>query len=240
VSPSAADRSDRRQFLGRLAGGAFAAGLGMSVVPRALRAEPREPGRPTPRAAREPWDDSWVGRITGWHRQVFDAPDAAEGTVLHQARVFMQGYADVYGTSDADTTAVLVIRHKAVPMVLDDAAWDRYELGKRLKVKDPASGKDARRNPFLNANVKDDDKYSMLWPDGGLDTLIRRGAVVVACNMAMNAFASAVIEKKDRVDHAEAMRRATAAMLQGVTLVPSGIFGVARAEEAGCHYIRAT
>lgn len=118
--------------------------------------------------------------------------------------------------------------------------WDRYELGKRTKVKDPASGKDARRNPFLNANDAGDDKNSLIWPDGGLDTLVRRGAVVLVCNMALNAFASSVIEKKDQVDHAEAMTRAKAGLLPGTVLVPSGIFGVARAEEAGCHYIRAT
>lgn len=229
--------ADRRAFLRNLMGGAAAAALGVSADANALPARPRT--APT-RVAREPWDDSWVGRITGWHKQVFDAPEVAEGTVLHQARVFMQGYADVYGTSDADTTAVLVIRHKAIPIALDDSMWDRYELGKEVKVKDPATGKDARRNPFLNANDKGDDKNSLVWPDGGLDTLVRRGAVVLVCNMALNGFASAVIEKKDKVDHAEAMKRAKAGLLPGAVLVPTGVFGVARAEEAGCHYIRAT
>jgi intracellular sulfur oxidation DsrE/DsrF family protein len=169
---------------------------------------------------------------------VFDAPEIAEGTVLHQARVFMQGYADVYGTADADTSAVLVIRHQAIPMVLDDAAWDRYGLGKRFKLKDPSTGKSARRNPFIN--VQADDQYSLVWADGGLDKLQARGAVVLACNLALGFFASTVVVKADKVDRDEAKRRAQAALLPGVTLQPSGIFAVARAEEAGCHYIRAT
>ncbi|HKI95522.1 MAG TPA: hypothetical protein VJ992_09550 [Gemmatimonadales bacterium] len=229
--------ADRRAFLRNLMGGAAAAALGVSADVSALPARPRT--APT-RVAREPWDDSWVGRITGWHKQVFDAPEVAEGTVLHQARVFMQGYTDVYGTSDADTTAVLVIRHKAIPIALDDAMWEHYELGKKVKVKDPATGKDAKCNPFLNANDPGTDKNSLIWSDGGLDTLVKRGAVVLVCNLALNAFASAVIQKKDKVDHAEAMTRAKAGLLPGTVLVPSGIFGVARAEEAGCHYMRAT
>jgi hypothetical protein len=220
--------SDRRGFLGRLLGGtaalAFGGASGAAAAP-ALR-------------ARDPWDDSWVQRITGAHRQVFDAPDVAEGTALHMARVFMQGYKDVYGTTDADTSAVLVFRHKAIPVVLSDAAWDHYGLGKRLKLKDPTSGKTAKRNPFIN--VQPDDPYSLVWSDGGLDKLLARGAIVLACNLALGFFASTVIAKVDKVDGDEAKRRAKAALLPGVVLQPSGIFAVARAEEAGCHYIRAT
>jgi hypothetical protein len=189
---------------------------------------------PLPRA-RDPWDDSWVQRVTGSHRQVFDAPDIAEGNALHQARVFMQGYKDVYGATDADTSAVLVFRHEAIPMVLIDDAWDRYGLGKRLKLKDPTTGKTAKRNPFING--KPDDPHALVWPDGGLDTLMSRGAVVLACDLALGYFARTVIAKADKVDGDEAKRRAKAALLPGVVLQPSGIFAVARAEEAGCHYI---
>lgn len=217
--------SDRRGFLGRLLGGTAALAFGGATPTAAAPV----------RRARDPWDDSWVQRVTGSHRQVFDAPAIAEGTALHQARVFMQGYSDVYGTTDADTSAVLVIRHEAIPMVLNDAAWDRYGLGKRLKLKDPATGKTARRNPFIN--VKPDDPYSLVWPDGGLDTLMSRGAVVLACDLALGNFAHTVVAKRDKVAGDEAKRRAKAALLPGVVLQPSGIFAVARAEEAGCHYI---
>jgi hypothetical protein len=223
--------NDRRGFLARLLGSTAALALGGTTTATATSTA-------APLRARDPWDDSWVQRITGGHRQVFDAPDIAEGTVLHQARVFMQGYADVYGTTDADTSAVLVIRHKAIPMVLDDAAWDRYGLGKRFKLKDPASGKTAKRNPFIN--VQPDDEFSLVWADGGLDKLQARGAIVLACNLALGFFASTVIAKADKVDRDEAKRRAQAALLPGVILQPSGIFAVARAEEAGCHYIQST
>ena len=124
-------------------------------------------------------------------------------------------------------------------MVLGDAVWAKYPFfGKKMtKLKDPTTGEWAQRNPFLNA--KKDDKYAYVWADGGLDNMITRGAIVLACNLAFTGFANQIAEKtkqpKDAV-HEEFK----AGLVPGVTLVPSGIFGVIRAEQGGCSYIRAT
>ena len=172
------------------------------------------------------------------HKQVFDAPEIAEGTALHMARMFYVNYKDVYSTPESDLRAVIVVRHEAIPMVLGDAAWAHYPfIGKKAKLKDPTTGEWTRRNPFLNA--KENDKYALIWSDGGLDNLIKRGAIVLACNLAFGGFAGQVAEQtkqtKDAV-HTEF----ESALVPGVTLVPSGIFGVIRAEQGGCAYIRAT
>ena len=181
------------------------------------------------------------------HRHVFDIPELADGVGLHQARAWMQGYTDVYGTGDADVHAVLVIRHFAIPMALDDAAWDRYELGQvmaglaadKQPVKDPATGAPARRNPYLNANLRPDNAHpsQYIWPDGGLDTLIRRGAIPLACNMALQYVASNVVAPKEKTDVPTALATLRRHVLPGITVMPSGIFAVGRAEEAGCRYI---
>ncbi len=185
------------------------------------------------------WDMSWVDRITGTYRMVFDAPEVADGTVLHQARVYLSGYAEVNGTKDADTSAVMVIRHAAIPLVANDLLWDELELGKRFKVKDAETGKDARRNPFLNANAPRGAKYALIWPDGGLETLIGRGCVALACNLALFRLVS-MIAKRDKVDNRAAREKALGNLIPGVVVQPSGIFAVARAQAAGCDYIRAT
>ena len=232
----------RRSFLARLLGGA-AALAGGGLVGRDLAAQAAPAARP---AAAE-WDMSWVERVTGAHRQVFDAPELTEATVLHQARTWMNGYAEVYGTSDADTSAVLVVRHAAVPMAMNDALWDRLELGAamatmsadRQAVKDPARDEPARRNPYLNANVKPGDPNGLLWPDGGLDTLIRRGAIVLVCNLALRRGVQLLVER-ERMPAAQARETVLANLIPGVYVMPSGIFAVARAQEAGCQYIRAT
>ena len=205
-----------------------------SMIPAELRAmapsaRPHPPGD---------WDMSWVDRITGEHRQVFDCPEINEATVLHQARVWLGGFNEVYGTTDADMHGVLVIRHQAIPMVVNDAMWAKYKLGKLSESVDPASGKPAERNPFLNANGKEGDKHTLLWPDGGLDTLMKRGQTVLACNMALHFMSGqAAKEAKLKADDVYAEMRAN--LVPGVTLMPSGIFAVTRALQAGCGYLYA-
>jgi len=242
---SSPDRpSPRRSFLGRLAGGAAALGLtGLVTTPaEAATAEidpaafERDPRAQTPA---QNWDMSWVDRVTGTYRQVFDAPEIAEGAVVHQARIFLSGFGEVYGIKDADLSAVMVIRHAAIPMAANDRLWDELELGKQFKVKDPESGKDARRNPFLNANTPKGAKYALIWPDGGLDTLIGRGAIALCCNLALFRLVS-MVAKRDKTETQAAREKTLANLVPGVIVQPSGIFAVARAEAAGCQYIRAT
>jgi hypothetical protein len=257
--PSLGDKlpgaGERRQFIGQLVAGAAA--LAAASCTRAGVAAPAAAPTPAPppggataahtpdAAAQKPapahptWDLTWTDRLTGKHRQVFDAPEIASGTVLHQARMFYVNYKEVYSLPDTDLRAVLVIRHEALPMVLGDAVWNHYDfIGKKItKLKDPTTGEWARRNPFLNA--KKDDKYTLIWPDGDFESLIARGAIVLACNMAFNGFAHVVAtrtKQKPETVHDEFK----AALVPGVTLVPSGIFGVIRAEEGGCSYLRAT
>jgi hypothetical protein len=236
----------RRGFLGDLVTGSAALGITSGLGPARWATEsPEEPEIITLARQWESdveqdkpvWDMSWVERIAGDRRQVFDGPEIAEGTVLHQARTFMQGYIDVYGAKDPDLSAVIVIRHAAIPIAVNDLLWNELELGKEFKLKDPESGKPARRNPFLNANAPSGAKYAMLWPDGGLDTLIKRGAIALCCNLALFRIVS-LIMKREKLEAQPARAKAIANLVPGVINQPSGIFAVARAQQAGCHYIQ--
>jgi len=225
--------SPRRTFLGKVAGSAAVLAAG-SMIPADLRAITSST-RPLPPSD---WDMSWVNRITGEHRQVFDCPEIGEATALHQMRTWLAGFKEVYGTTDADMHGVLVIRHQAIPMVANDAMWAKYHMGKQYAQKDPASGKPAERNPFLNANVKDGDVHSLLWPDGGLDTLVNRGQTVLACNMALR-FMSGKLARAEKLEQKAVYDDLRANLVPGVTLMPSGIFAVTRAQEAGCRLMYA-
>jgi len=260
ISPTATQPTDsnwqedanRRQFLGTLLAGAAAMAAASCTPPQTAAAAPTPQPAKTGTDAAAPaaaapakvpphasWDLSWTERLTGKHKMVFDAPEIAEGNVLHAARMFYTNYKEVYDWSDSDISAVLVFRHEALPAVLGDPVWEKYDfIGHKItKLKDPTTGEWARRNPFLNA--KPDDKHALVWPDGGLDTLIGRGAIVVACNLAFRGFARVVAEKTNQT-HDAVVEEFKASLVKGVTLVPSGIFGVIRAEQAGCSFLRCT
>jgi hypothetical protein len=240
--------NERRRFVGRIVGGAMTMGP-VGSFGGDLWADEPELTADGEKLAREwerrqgpdkpKWDMTWTERVTGKHRQVFDAPSIEEGLVFHQTRTYLQGFIDVYGAKDSDFSAVMVIRHAAIPMAVNDALWDQLELGKAFKLKDPETGKAARRNPFLNANSPKDAKYSMLWPDGGLDTLISRGVIALCCNLALFRIVS-MIANREKVDPKTARDKALANVVPGLIVQPSGIFAVARAEEAGCNFLRAT
>ena len=85
------------------------------------------------------------------------------------------------------------MRHLAVPMVFNDAMWDKYEIGKALKVNDPSTGEPARRNPFVTVNASDEHK--LIEPGESLSALHARGAILLGCNRAAMARASAYAKK---------------------------------------------
>lgn len=229
--------TQRREFIRQaslIAAGSLAAG--------SLEAQAAEGGRAAtagaPRASRAAaaWDMSWVDRVTGTYRMAFDAPEISEGTALHQVRAFLAGYNSVYGTTDADLSAVLVIRHKAVPMVLGDALWADGAFAEDDKLKDPETGETAKRNPFIN--VPPGARFALTWPDGALDSLMARGVIVLACDMALNGLAGMMASRK-KIPRQDAAALVTEHLLPGVTRMPTGVFATCRAQAAGCGVMHA-
>lgn len=228
------DSTPRRRFVGTVLGSA-AAMAAAPLLPLTYAAA----GAQSPTGEAVPssqWDMSWVNRVTGDHRMAFDAPEVEGGLVLIQARNWMAGNAEVYGVRDEQMTAVLVIRHNAVPMVMNDAMWEKHALGELLEINDPRTGQPARRNPFVGIQPGD---RTMIYSDGGLDTLIQRGAVALACSLALRNRAGAYARRANR-PAPEVLEEVLAHLLPGVTVMPNGIFALGRAQEAGCGYMRST
>jgi hypothetical protein len=225
-------KPSRRQFIANVAGGASAlAAVGLGTADLLAQGAP-------PAAPQGGWDMSWVERVQrAKHRQVFDAPAIAEGTALNNTLVWLNGYSEVYKTSDADMAAVLVFRHHGLPVVLNDDMWARLKFGDEDKLKDPTTGEPTRRNPFVN--LKPGDKKLMTFPEGGLDSLMKRGAVVLCCNLAVMRLAG-MLEKAEGISQEKAQQAMIASVLPGVIRMPSGVFATSRAEEAGCLFIRST
>ncbi|HET9132972.1 MAG TPA: hypothetical protein VFN90_01590 [Gemmatimonadales bacterium] len=210
----------RRSFLGLLGAGA--------ALPALTARE--AVAHPAPRADVK-WDMSWVDRIGGSFRAVFDTPEINDGAGMFRAVMWREQYKEVYGTDPAEMSAVLVIRHAALPMVMSDAFWDRYQIGKARKIKD---GKDwARRNPYRSS-----DGMPKQWAMYSLEAFRDSGGTILACNLAFGQMVS-LVAQKEKLKQAEARTEALRHLLPGVTLMPSGIFAVARAQAAGCVFVAA-
>lgn len=227
----------RRAFLERLAaGGAVAAGIDLAAAMPALADSP--PGGGAPRASQgAEWDLTWVERITGTHRCVFDCTEIEDGAGVLRAMIWTAQYAETLRARPEEMTAVVVIRHAAIPLAMSQAYWDRYEIGKAKGVKNPLTEQPTTRNPILLSAERGElpPAYASL----NLDGLLAARGIALACNLA---FAECVrtVAKADGVDQAEARTRALGMLLPGVILQPSGVFASVRAQQAGCVYLKAS
>lgn len=221
--------TDRREFLGAMVAMGLAGNPGV----------PRSPGLPRspslPQSPQSSWDVSWTARIAGAHRAVFDTPEVSAGLGLVRTLVWFKDYAEVYSPKAVDMSAVVVLRHNAIWMIMDDEFWNHHKIGAMLKINEK-NGTPVRRNPFLGPTPYGD------LPPALADEVLKKvlaKATVLACNLA---FHDVVEQVKGEAggDAAKAREMALHHVVPGVILQPSGVFGVLRAQEAGCNYILAS
>ena len=223
--------TQRRQFIGQLAGGA-AALAGLSFAPPLFASE-----SPVASKSEGQWDDSWTTKLEGKKlKTVFDAPQVNFALALHQAAAVIDNYRDVAGISEKDLGLVVVIRHRAIPMAFNDSIWEKYNAGVDLKLNDPATGEPAKRNPFLN--VAKDEKKGMVGEAQSLKTLHDKGVIFLGCNNAAMGWAYMLAKKAGtKVEDVRAELKAN--VIPGMILLPTGIFAVVRAQNVGCSYMPA-
>ena len=211
----------RRGFLGTLAAAA-AAGLA-SLTPRGLGAQPRR--RDAARSA-DPSYNAWLNRITGRHKMIFDAPEVNGGMPVIWPRVWLNTTNDNYGTTDAQNAGVVVLRHAAIPLAMQDALWAKYNLGDVFSIKDGETP--ATRNVFAKP-------LPLPIAGTGVEQLLAKGVLFGVCNIALTIYSGAVAQKMG-LDAAAVKADWVAGLLPGVQVVPSGVLAVAGAQEKGCGY----
>jgi hypothetical protein len=181
---------------------------------------------------------SWIAKIRGTHRAVFDNP-RDDGTGLIRAWIWLNQCQSVLGAAGDDCTAVVVLRHGAVTLAMNDAFWAQYELA--LSGSTAEKPNIPKRNPQMAAAMV--DSMGMFPPPArtfaqglGLDALIARGGLVVACEFAFWGVTQRV-QNRDKTTEAEARERALAHLVPGVSLVPSGFLALAAAQQHGCSFV---
>jgi hypothetical protein len=206
----------RRGFLGRIAAGAAALGLS-SGVPSTLGAE-------TVTASKDPMLDAWLGKIKGKHKMVFDVTEPNNGFGVIWPRIYMNTMNATY--PGETVTPVIILRHAGIPLGMTDALWAKYPLGETFGIKDGDAP--AKKNVYANIT-------NLPLPGLGTANLLKDGALVGLCDVALTVYSAGVAEKMGMA--ADAVKKEwVAGLLPGVQVVPSGVFGVARTQELGCAY----
>lgn len=223
---------DRRTFLGHVTAGALAlAAVPMMTSPLAaleLHATPEELDRALRPPSPGEWDETWLTRIKGRHRQFFDAVSYNDGWAFAFAMNFLNLYNQVEKIPDTDLTAVVGLRHMSAPLALDDAMWSKYKLGEFLKIEDPSTRAPAVRNIYA-------EEGRAAVPGAAQATLARRGVMFTMCNVALTVL-SGFAAKAAGVPADGAAKDWAAHLLPGVTLVPVGVMAVNKGQEKGCTY----
>ncbi len=205
----------RRGFIGRIA--AFAAGLTIAA-PAGLAAE-----TVSSNSHADPALEAWFGRIKGKHRMVFDAPEPNSGMPAIWPRVYMNSMAATY---PGVTTAVVILRQAGLGLALGDAVWSKYKLGEVFNIKDGDAP--ATRNIYASIT-------NLPIPGLGIAELIKSGVLVGACDVALTVYSAGAAQKMG-MEAAAVKKEWIAGLLPGVQVVPSGVLGVAHAQELGCNY----
>mgnify|MGYP001612630551 CR=1 FL=1 len=223
--------SNRREFLGRVTAGAAA----YSALPFALALSACSAEGSTQAAG--DFDLSWAGRITGKHKAVFDCAEVESGYGVWRASAWAGQYQQFMGAAATDLSPVVILRHNAIVLAMNQAFWDKYGVGKAKNVTHPLTLQPTDKNPALLSG--DADGVPAPFDQAALTKQLERGVIALACNLALEDCVQ-LVAKTDGVSPEAARTTALAHMVPGVILQPSGVFAAVRCQEAGCAYVRSS
>lgn len=233
--------TERRAFLKKVAaGGAVLAAAAADPLMAAAQAvaSPTPAGQVPPQQQQQAmqWDDTWATTLAaGKYKAVIDGPEMGEGDFFWQAHAFIDGCKKVLGAQESEVAVAVVIRHAAIAAAYNDTIWAKYDLGKRLKVKDPATNKNAKRNPFL---LVPDGVTTIDWMKPvTIMGLGARGVTFPCCNQATRFLSSQIAgwSKQDRNVVYEELKQN---LVPGARLQPTGLYATMRAQQVGAAFMR--
>ena len=221
----------RRRFLESAAAKTAA----LAVFPASLLADLPLSAGPADSPSEE-WDLSWTDKVKGKHKAVFDIVEHENGVGVLRAAFWGNQYMDVMKAAPADLSPILVLRHNAIILAMNQPFWDKYRIGEQKDVKHPMTDEPTKKNPAL---LDVGDGVPARVAPMALNKQLSRGAIVLACNLAFERCV-ATVKRAGRLSDEAARAEALSYLVPGVILQPSGVFAVIRAQEAGAAYIKAS
>lgn len=211
--------------MGTLAATAGIAGIGTPLFARSIKENK------TVYDASDPND--WFKKIKGSHRIVYDASEP------HMGFPFIWAWAyyltnNQTGTEDDDMTAMVVLRHNAIPFAMNNKLWEKYQFGKRFEVNDNNTSKPSLRNTYYEPM---DGDFPLPGIDG-IKAMQDRGALFCVCDLALSVYSSFAAQEMN-LDPKEVKQEWVEGVFPGIEIVPSGVWALGKAQENGCGYIYA-
>ena len=237
------NRTPRRGFIGMLASGAAALGLTALVSPLQVNAQSRVGAKPKTTAVAKGEADLWFDKIKGKHRIVYDVPHPNGIYPFAWPKVFLLSNAAT-GTPEAESSAVVVLRHSAICYAFKDKMWEKYhfaevfnagELGMGFQAADAKTAAQTR-NPILNPKPGDFKVPGIGAVPIGINELQASGVMFCVCGTAMTVFSNAISEKMGMKPE-DILKDWKENLIPGIQIVPSGVWALGRAQEHKCGYI---
>jgi len=227
MSTTEKSQTSRRGFLGSIATGAAAMGIATLSPLQQLNANP-------PAHISNPDDPEQLFKsLKGKHKIVFDTVEPVWMMPFAWPRVFLLTNMAT-GTPEKDNNVVVILRHSAIPYAFEDRIWTKYKFQEMFGVVN-----DQKQPVTSNVFWKPAPGTYKIPGFGvvpiGINELQDSGVKFVVCNAAMTVF-SAVCAQQMNMDAAEVKKDWEAGLLPGITIVPSGVWAVGRAQENGCAY----
>lgn len=179
-------------------------------------------------ASAQPFDLRWIDDLKGAHKQVFDMADAdpaGEPPPLRLPRNYMDGFRDVYKMEHPAVQTVVGISGRAFAVNASDRLWEKYALGERSKITDPATKQPAVRNIFMDDSTL------------GVKALQARGTIFWQCAIALNGVAQQLATAR-KLPVADVRADLIAGLNPGVRLVPSHVMALGLVQEHGATYVK--
>lgn len=223
-------KTHRRGFLEILFGGAAALGLSALVSPVSKASSMLSPpSSPVSEA------ESWINKIKGSQRVVFDATQPHGIFPFAWPRVFMMTNQKT-GVVPEDCGVVVVLRHSAIGYAFDHRLWNDYQMGELFEADDSKTGKRSLRNPFWKPDKGDYTVPGIGEVSIGINELQSVGVLFCVCETAITVY-STIAAGKMAKDAAAVRSDWMTGLLPGIQPVPSGVWAIGRAQQKGCAYI---
>ena len=177
--------------------------------------------------------NEWVNKIKGTKKIVYDGTTFNRGFPVHWNWAFYQSNIDMK-VPESEITAVSVFRSMGISSAFKSALWEKYALGDFFKIKDPKTKKSSIRN-FVDMPKLGD------LPGGGyvgISEMLNKGSLFCVCGVATKII-SGIIAKRMDLDSEEVFQDFKNHIIEGIQIVPTGVWALGEVQSKGCGYIYA-